>query len=354
MRQSGPLIGIGIGAGYFAQFHYDAWARMAAAGDAEMAAVLALDPAQAKATAEAHGIPTFHAIEELAAVVDRIKPDFVDIIAPPPAHLELVRFFAERGIAIQCQKPLGRNLAEAEEIVSIVSAAGVPFMVHENWRWQPWYRTVRGLVGEGAPLGPLFSLSGHMRMGDGWQDDAYMARQPYFRDYPRLLLFETGIHYLDAYRSLAGEIESVTARIQRRNPAIKGEDAAQIMIAFQSGATAMLDMSRYNESEHANPRHTFGTMRADCAGGHVRFDEDGALWMKRLGQPVEQVDFEAPTLGFAGDCVMATIHHFIGELKGNQQFETGGTEYLKSIRAMEACYQSAATGQTVYPGEIAK
>jgi predicted dehydrogenase len=339
------LKGIGIGAGYFSGFHYDAWTRLRE--KAEMAAAFALDADQAKAMASRHGIAEGHAIEALESVLARIKPDFVDIIAPPHAHRALVELCVAHGVAIICQKPLGRNFAEAGEIVALTADAGVPFMVHENWRWQPWYREMAKLVGDGKLLGAIHSISTSMRMGDGWAQNAYLERQPYFRDYPRLLIFETGIHFLDTFRFLGGEITSVHARIQRRNPAICGEDAAQIICGFENGATAILDASRYNESEHDNPRHTFGTMRIDCANGHVRFDEHGRLWTKLLGEPVREIGYSPSSEGFAGDCVLATQDHFVTELAGDRKFESGGSSYLKSMALVEASYRSAAENKVI-------
>ena len=45
----------GIGAGYFAQYHYDAWQRI---GEIRLEAVCDLDGSRAQSTAEHHGIPT--------------------------------------------------------------------------------------------------------------------------------------------------------------------------------------------------------------------------------------------------------------------------------------------------------
>ena len=113
-------------------------------------------------------------------------------------------------------------------------------------------------------------------MGDGWPEDAYLDRQPFFRDYPRLLVYETGVHFLDTFRYLGGEVESVYARLQQRNALIKGEDAGQVVIGFKSGGTAILDASRYNESEAVDARYTFGTTRIDGSEGHLELDTDGS------------------------------------------------------------------------------
>jgi hypothetical protein len=57
-----------------------------------------------------------------------------------------------------------------------------------------------------------------MRMGDGWGEDAYLARQPYFRKMPRMLVYETGVHFIDTFRFLAGEIERVYCALLRPPP----------------------------------------------------------------------------------------------------------------------------------------
>jgi predicted dehydrogenase len=41
---------------------------------------------------------------------------------------------------------------------------------------------------------------------------------------PRLLLYETGVHFLDTFRFLGGEMESVFCQTDRINPTIQGED----------------------------------------------------------------------------------------------------------------------------------
>src|SRR5690606_28249875 len=146
-----------------------------------------------------------------------LRPDFVDIITPPETHLEAVQLAAERGIHVICQKPLAPTLEESRRIVEVARDAGIRFLVHENWRWQPWYREIKRQLESGA-LGELFSISVRMRMGDGWQPDAYLARQPFFRTYPRLLVYETAVHFLDTFRFLGGEVESIYCRLSKRNP----------------------------------------------------------------------------------------------------------------------------------------
>ncbi len=66
--------------------------------------------------------------------------DFVDIVTRSTTHLELISLAAERGLAIICQKPMAPDWETACRMVEIAESHGVRFMMHDNWRWQSWYR----------------------------------------------------------------------------------------------------------------------------------------------------------------------------------------------------------------------
>jgi predicted dehydrogenase len=335
------LRGVGIGAGYFSHFHHEAWSRIP---EVQIIALHDRDGDKATAVANQYGIPrTYASLEEM---LDREQPDFVDIVTPPPTHLGFVRMASARGIHIVCQKPLAPTYAECVELVETARTAGVRLLVHENFRWQRWYREVKQLLNEGL-LGEPFSLYFRSRPGDGWGENAYLARQPFFRDYPRLLMYETGIHFIDTFRYLLGDIETVYARLRRLNSVIKGEDSGQAVFAFASGATAIWDANRYNENEARDPRLTFGELRLDASKGHVELDNDGKLTVKLLGEPSYQHAYTLNRRGFGGDCVYALQRHFADRMLDGAPFEVPPDDYLKSVQAMEACYASAATGQVV-------
>ncbi|GAB5521331.1 MAG: Gfo/Idh/MocA family oxidoreductase [Rhodothermales bacterium] len=337
-----PLRGVGVGAGYFSQYHYDAWQRLPGV---EMVALMDTDAGRAYATAARYGIPEVYT--DYAAMLDATALDFVDVITPPPTHHALCLEAAQRGINVICQKPIAPTMPEAEALVSAMEQTGARFMVHENWRWQPWYRQTKALLNAGL-LGDVYTLYFRMRTGDGWPDDAYMARQPYFRDYPRLLMFETGVHFIDTFRYLLGEVTSVQAAHWRRNPHIRGEDAAFVILTFESGATAVLDANRYNEAEDGvDPRYTFGTFRLDASKGHLTLSADGALRFKRLGQTTRLIDYAPAKQGFAGDSCLSLQQHFVRTVQAGTSFESSGTDYLKTLRVLEACYESAESGQLV-------
>jgi predicted dehydrogenase len=337
-----PLKGVCIGAGYFSHFHYEAWRRIP---EVQIVAFSNRDQTRAREVMHKFGLQRCYS--DYRKMFDTEKPDFVDVITPPASHLEICAEAAQRGIHIICQKALAPTFEEAKQIVATVARAGVRFMVHENFRFQPWYRQIKRLLEAGAIGQQLFSLAFRSRMGDGWGPNAYIPRQPYFRDYPRLLVFENGVHFIDTYRYLAGEIRRVTAWLRRLNPVIKGEDCALVVFEFVNGAVGLWDANRYNETTARNPRYTFGEFLVEGDGGSIRLDSEARLTLKRLGEPEEEIPYVHEDVNFAGDCVYFTQRHFVDRMLDGKPFETSGEEYMKTLAVQEAVYQSAETGLPV-------
>lgn len=335
------LRGVALGAGYFSHFQYEAWNRIP---EVEITALYNRTESKAREAAARHGIARHYS--DWREMLDAEKPDFVDIITPPDTHLEMCAEAAARGIHIICQKPLAPTFADSRRIVEIAREAGVRFLVHENWRWQPWYREIKQLQLAGT-IGAITHCYFRMRTGDGWGDDAYLARQPFFRDYPRLLVYETGVHFIDTFRFLLGEIVEVYANLRRLNPVIAGEETGQLFFRHAGGATSMLDANRYNESESEDPRFTFGDLRVDAMNGHLTMDTNATLRFKPLGEAPREIAYPHERRGFAGDCVYALQRHFVDCMLSGAAFESTGEDYLKTLAVVDAVYESAARGEVV-------
>jgi len=74
--------------------------------------------------------------------------------------------------------------------------------------------------------------------------DAYLERQPYFREMDNFLIHETGVHYIDVFRYLFGEPASLSAELQRLNPAIAGEDSGHFIFYYDNGLRVHFDGNR--------------------------------------------------------------------------------------------------------------
>lgn len=336
------LTGVCVGAGYFSQFHIEAWQRIEAI---DILAVCDQDHSKAQIISQQLGdVPIYTDVETM--LIEQ-QPDFIDIITPPNTHLDLCLLAIKHGVHIICQKPLAPTYKEAVQLAEAVKASKVRMMVHENFRFQPWHREIKRLLNQQIIGDHIHSIHLRMRMGDGWGKDAYMNRQPYFREMERLLIYETGIHHIDVFRYFLGEITSVYAKLRTLNANIKGEDFAWVQFEFAQGTLGFLDANRYNESTAANPRLTFGSVLLEGNAGSIRLYEDGRITIQLLGERERDHVYTFEDRNFAGDCVFATQQHFVVQLMSGGEFETGVADYLGNLRVQGAVYASAAGGMVV-------
>ncbi|WP_241664844.1 Gfo/Idh/MocA family protein [Seonamhaeicola maritimus] len=329
------LKGVAIGAGYFSRFQYEAWKRIP---EVEITALCNSNLERAKGIMKPYGVKNHYT--DYKEMILTEKPDFVDIITPPESHFEMCKFAADNGVHIICQKPLAPTYEESKKIVDYVSTKNVRFVVHENFRFQPWHREIKKIINN-DDIGDLFSLNFRSRMGDGWGEDAYLGRQPYFRDYKKLLIYETGVHFIDTFRYHAGEVTSAYAILKRLNPVIKGEDSGLVVLNFENNSHAIWDANRYNENNFKKSRYTFGEYLIDGSKGSIRLYSDGTITVQNLGESEKKHNYVHKDVGFAGDCCYIFQRDFIDKLISGERFETSGDNYLKTLQVQEAVYKSA-------------
>src|SRR5262245_14118326 len=89
------------------------------------------------------------------ALVDRKDIDLVDIASPNDTHAEIAVAAARADKMVMCEKPLGRNAAEAEKMVAAVESARVANSVWYNYRRVPAVTLLKHFIDEGR-LGRVF------------------------------------------------------------------------------------------------------------------------------------------------------------------------------------------------------
>lgn len=337
-----PLRGALVGCGFFGQIHLEGWRRI---DEAQIVAACDTDLAKASQSAP-------QAFDNLERMLDEVKPDFLDIATRPELHVEMLRIAAARKLPVICQKPMAPRWDECLEMVRIAEKAAIPFMIHENWRWQPWYRVIAAEMAKGS-LGAPVTYTFRTRKRDGAGPEPYLL-QPYFRNMPRLLLFETLVHHIDTSRFLFGELDTVYARLRRVNQTIQGEDQVLLIASHQSGLNGVIDGNRFLDLAPDSPplgdaffEFENGALRLSATGDIFRVTPTGGdlLWKNEV------------TSGYRGDSVRATSQHFVRSLAAGLPFETPGRDYLVTVAAVEAAYRSHESGAAVRvptPTDIAK
>lgn len=331
-----------VGLGYFSQFHLTSWAGMKGA---DLIGVTDLDPDLTRETADRLGVTAYPSI---TAILDD-DPDLIDLVVPPQAHANLIRACLKPGRTLICQKPFCLSLAEAEQITAEAEAAQTTLIIHENFRFQPWYREAKAFLDAGH-MGQVYSARFALRPGDGRGPEAYLARQPSFQQMPRFLVQETAVHFIDTFRWLFGPITSVYADLRQLNPVIAGEDTGTLLLTHTTGAQSVFDGNRLSDHVADNPRMTMGEMMIEGEGGVLCVDGFGNLTFRAFGaQTRDPVPITGPVdaTQFGGGCVDALNAHVVAALSQGQTPENTARDYLDVIRVCEAAYLSHTEGRRI-------
>jgi predicted dehydrogenase len=328
-----------IGAGYFARFHLAGWQ----AAGAQVVGLCDLDDARAAALGADFGVGKVG--KDAAAMMDALAPDLIDVVLPPSAQAAVVKSCLTRGLPTICQKPFGLDLAQAEGLAHAAAVAGVPLVVHENFRFAPWFREARRLIDAGA-LGRVHGVSFRLRPGDGQGLHAYLDRQPYFQTMPQLLVRETAVHFIDSFRFLCGEVRAVTARLRRLNPVIAGEDAGTVLLEFDDDRQGLFDGNRLNMHPAADQRRTMGEMWLEGSAGVLRLDGEARLWWMPHGGAETPHPYPSADGAFGG-AVTALQAHVLAHLRNGTPLENSASDYLANLRVQAAVYRSHQAGRRI-------
>ncbi len=324
------------GAGMVTRHHLLAWRKLP---QVEVVAVCARRIATAQARAAEFGVPTAYA--DVAEMLDRERPDALDIATPPEAHAAQARMAAERGVHILCQKPMTPELAESEHLVADVGDR-VRFMVHENWRFRPQYRQAAAWLAEGR-AGPVreFQMtvrsSGLVARGPSGGPFA-VERQPFFAGLERFLVMEVLIHHLDTVRRLVGPLQVTAAALARVSPEIRGEDVAHISLVADSGAPGSV---AGNFSAAGFPPLPSDRLELVGERATIRFDA-GVLSLSGPAGETIRYDFER----MVQESYDNAIAHFVECLEGGKPFETDRIDNLNTLRLVADAYRLAGRRPT--------
>src|SRR5690349_19786385 len=199
------------------------------------------------------------------ALVDRKDIDLIDIASPNDTHHDIAIAAARAGKMVMCEKPLGRNAAEAEAMVKAVEAAGVPNSVWYNYRRVPAVTMAKHMIDDGR-LGRIFhyrakflqdwTISADLPQGgEGlWRLDVSVAGSGVTGD---LLA-----HCIDTALWLNGPIDEVSAItetfIKERKHNLTGDvqpvgidDASLFLARFANGSLATFEATRYARGHKA-------------------------------------------------------------------------------------------------------
>lgn len=309
-----------IGAGGIAGTHLRAYA--AQAQRCAIVGVADVDETAARArTAEYGG----RAFTDGVAMLEQLQPDAVSICTPPKFRLPFVEAAAARGIAVLCEKPPARTLAETQAIVEAMRGGILQFAFCH--RFHPPLVAAQAMIQRGD-LGQLVQLENRFafrfaRAGNSWFSDADIAGGG--------ILIDTLAHSIDIFRALTGqEIESAQAQLSSVLP-IAVEDSASLLVRSSGGVLGTLNCSWVTPVADSFVRihGTEGQAIIDYnAAAGLRYKlADDSTWTER--------HFDEP------DRFLRQAAHFLDCVEGKGDPLVSGGDGLAVMRVIEMAYESA-------------
>ena len=265
----------------------------------ELAAVASGSQSKADAAAKAFGAKAAYGDAKDLFRDPRI--DIVAICVKVPDHRELVLGALAVGKHIYCEWPLGRNLAESEELAAAAHAAGVHVAIGLQTRMNPAAQRARELIASGAIGRPLSARVVSNTVAFGPKVETAMAFAEKAENGVTLVTIQ-GAHTLDLAIALLGKLDELAALTTIQYPEVEvGDDAMRqvrstpdhllVQARVSDGSALSVEVAGGRPPESATFRLEVTGEEGNLAleGGAVRGFQSGRLRLSLNGKP-EHVD----------------------------------------------------------------
>lgn len=271
----------------------------------ELVGVADTDRAAGERVASEVGVPYFADADDL---LGRVRA--VSIAVPTSVHHAVGRQALARGVAVLMEKPLAATLEEADDLVALAEAEGLPLAVGHIERFNRAVRAAQPLLD-----GPRFA-----------EAERVAPFTPRGTDVPVVL--DLMIHDLDLVLHLVGGRAATDVRAVGVPVLSPHVDIANAWVEFDGGAVANVTTSRLGLKRERRLRivQPSGYFSLDLAAGTGVFFRLRPGWKPGAGasleEAVEMVPLEAPE----GDALRMELDAFTGAVRGAGKVAVSGAE----------------------------
>ncbi|MDK1016526.1 MAG: Gfo/Idh/MocA family oxidoreductase [Actinomycetota bacterium] len=312
-----------VGVGFIGAAHVEALRRIGV----NVVGVVGSTPERVRAKADVADLPTvYDSVEHLATDPDI---DVIHIATPNAVHYDQVLTCIAAGKHIVCEKPLAVTSEQSAELVSRAKAAGVVHAVCFNLRFYGHVLQSRAMVAAGE-LGDVTYVTGRY-----FQDWLLLDTDWNWRLVPQVAgelraVADIGSHWLDLARFITGQdivevmsdlytfvpvrrhpdgpVETFAAMSQDENlveELMTSDDAASIMLRFESGARGLVAVSQVSAGRKNDVRFEINGSSSSVAW---RSEDPELLFVGHRGRPNELLNRDpslvhasvAPHIGYPG------------------------------------------------------
>lgn len=311
--------------------------------NAELVAVMEVDPANAERLREKYGAKyAYTTAEELIA---NPEVEAVYIASPINFHKSQIFAAAKAGKHILCEKPIALTVAECEEIedfcknYDILTATG--FMM----RFHAYHQEIKKLIREGA-VGDLVTARAQFtcwypEIEGAWRQKKALSGGG--------ALMDLGVHCIDLIEYLSGQKAVKTAAFcNTKTFSYDVEDTASVILKLDGGLTAYVDTNFNIPDEAAVCRLEFygtkGSIFAEGTLGQVEAGEVRIITSDQSDYDAAQNRGSAVVISLdceLGNMYTKEIDAFSDSILNKTEIEVPLSDAVHVQRVVEAAYRSA-------------
>ncbi len=322
----------------------------------EFAAVATNSQKTADASAKAFGVPAAY-----ASGLEMIRAGGIDLVTVAtrvPDHRELVLAAIAAGMHVYSEWPLGRSVAEAQEMADAARAAGVHVAIGLQLRGSPVVRCVRELIASGA-LGRVLSVSTYSATA-GFGPDV-PAPFIYLEDpanFANLVTIQ-GAHTIDLSIAVAGALADATALTTAQYPDIMADgqhrkritaDHLLLQGRLAAGGTLSVEVAGGRPPETPFWMNIVGeraVLRLD--GGAPRGFQSGRLTLSMDGAPQTVDEGELASMPDAATNVAGVYAALRDDIANGTTTVTGFGHAVQLTQLIGGLFASSETGARMRP-----
>jgi predicted dehydrogenase len=290
------------------------------------------DPVKAAANAELYGIEhVFGSAEELCASPEI---DAVFIASPDALHLPEVLLAAKHRKPVLCEKPLGMNVSEVEQMLAAVEAAHVPFGVAQNMRYyrslhlmQKWI--AEGRIGKVALAHSQFCYEAERSPREWIYDPKLACGGP---------IGDVGVHCIDSLRFVLGTDVAAVNTVARKDEGSGAvESYAALSLELTSGALAAVTVT--TRAAYRSLVEVSGETGVILCENALTVEHPIDVVLRR-GAKVEISEQVSNSSAYS-----LMLDGFADQIEGRGQYLAPGTDGLHNQRVLDAAYRSWNDGR---------
>lgn len=317
----------------------------------ELACLIDPSPAAHAMAADA-GVPLYLSLDEM---LTHDRPDGVLLATPNTLHVPQALQCIAAGLPVLLEKPVATTVAEGEQLLRAVTAAGARVLIGHHRAHSPIMAKAREVIDSGQ-LGPLVAVMGSATFV---KPDHYYEDGPWRREPGGGPILINMIHEVHNLRMLCGDIVAVQAFASNATRRFAVEDTVAINLRFASGVLGTFLLSdtaacprSWEQTSQENQAYT-SYADEDC---YVITGTNGSLSvptmrLKTYPRPADRSwwkAFECSVVGMVRDDPLKhQMEHFGAVVRGEATPLVSTLDGLQNLRVTEAIAEAARTGQIV-------